>query len=188
MLSTRMQREWLRSFLLGTMEKCDRGTWEHSIRVGKLCERIASEFGYSKKEVSYITLAGLLHDVGKVFMTDMINYPGRLPDRDMYIVSQHPQLGIRFININFSDVPAQVTEGIVLHHERLNGSGYPYNLKGDEISMAARIVAVADVFDAMSNLRPYRPPLPKSEVYKELCRPGYDQDAVFALMKNLRND
>jgi HD-GYP domain-containing protein (c-di-GMP phosphodiesterase class II) len=103
------------------------------------------------------------------------------------MISYHPQLGSRFININWSDLPNQVFEGINLHHERLNGTGYPYHLHGDELSYAARIVAVADVFDAMSTMRPYRPALSMYETFRELNNPGYDPDVVLALLRRLRN-
>jgi len=187
MLNKKLQEHSLRIFLQEIMQKCDKGTWEHSIRVGKLCEKLALELGFSRPEVSYITLAGLLHDVGKVFMPEMVNYPGKLAEREKYMISYHPQLGIRFININWSDLPAQVIEGISLHHERLNGTGYPYNLKGDEISIPARIVAVADVFDAMSTQRPYRDALSLQEIVRELSKPGgYDPNIVLALMKTIR--
>ena len=187
MLDKKMQEYLLRFFLQEVMQKCDHGTWEHSIRVGKLCEKLALELGFQKPEVSYITLAGLLHDVGKVFMPEMINYPRRLADQERFMINYHPQLGIRLININWSSLPAQVIEGISFHHERLNGSGYPYNLKGEEISIPARIVAVADVFDAMSTQRPYREALSLQEIVRELSKPGgYDPNVALALMKTIR--
>lgn len=186
MLNKNMREQLLKTFLHEEMKKCDKGTWEHSLRVGKLCEMLALEMGFEKPEVSYIALAGLLHDVGKVFMPEMVNYPGKLADKERFMISYHPQLGSRFININWSDLPTQVFEGVSLHHERLNGTGYPYHLQGDEISDAARIVAVADVFDAMSTMRPYRPALSMYETIKELYSPGYDPDVVLALLKLLR--
>lgn len=187
MLDLRMQEKMLQNFLHDVMKKCDKGTWDHSLRVGKLCQLLALDLGFSKPEVSYIALAGLLHDVGKVFIPEMINYPGKLADKEKYMIAYHPQLGTRFININWSNLPAQVFEGISLHHERLNGTGYPYNLRGDEISVPARIVAVADVFDAMSHFRPYRPALSMQEIIRELYRPGYDNNVVMALLRRIRN-
>lgn len=186
MLNREMQKELLRSYLHDVLEKWDKGTWEHSMRVGKLCEIIGRELGFTRPEVSYLTLSGLLHDVGKVFMPEMVNFPGKLADKERYMISYHPQLGIRFLSINWSDLPTQVTEGIILHHERLNGTGYPFNLQGEQISLTARIVAVADVFDAMSTHRPYRPALSRGEIFNELANPGYDRDVVLALIKNLR--
>lgn len=188
MLSKSMREQLLRNFLQDIMKKCDMGTWEHSVRVGKLCKLIAIELGFQRPELSYFTLAGLLHDVGKVFMPEMVNFPGKLADRERYMITYHPQLGTRFININWSELPAQVFEGVSLHHERLNGTGYPYNLKGDEISLPARVVAVADVFDAMSTERPYRPALSMKDIIKELYRPGYDPDVVLALMRRIRKE
>lgn len=188
MFNKDMREQMLDNFLNVEMKKFDLGTWEHSFRVGKLCDIIASEMGFTKPEISYISLAGLLHDVGKVFMTEMVNFPGQLADKERYMISYHPLIGSRFININWSDLPTQVFDGVGLHHERLDGTGYPYRLLGNEISYAARIVAVADVFDAMSNLRPYRPALSMYETVKELHTPGYDPDVVYALMKKLQKD
>ncbi len=187
MLNKTMQQESLRNFLLSVLERCDKGTFEHSIRVGKICEKLALELGYRKPQVSYITLAGLLHDVGKVFMTEMVNYPRTLEDKERYMISYHPQLGIRFISINWTDLPSEVNEGIILHHERLNGSGYPNNLTAVDITMTARIVAVADVFDAMSTKRPYRAALSKYDILRELSSPGYDQNVVYQLINKKNN-
>lgn len=187
MLSKTLQQESLRNFLFGVLERCDKGTFEHSIRVGKICKKLALALDFRKTEVSCIAMAGLLHDVGKIFMPEVVNHPRRLNERERYMVSCHPQLGIRFININWADLPPQVNEGIVLHHERLDGSGYPNSLKADDIPMTARIVAVADVFDAMSTKRPYRAGLSRYDILKELSSPGYDQNVVFQLINQKNN-
>ena len=187
MFSKTIQQESLRKFLLSVLERCDKGTFEHCIRVGKICERLALELDYRKPEVSYITLAGLLHDVGKVFMPEMVNYPGKLDENERYMITYHPQLGVRFININWTDLPVEVNDGVILHHERLNGTGYPHNLKAVDITMTARIVAVADVFDAMSTKRPYRAALSKYDILRELSDPGYDQEVVFQLINKKNN-
>lgn len=179
-----LEKELLRTYLQGAMAKADRDTWEHSVRVGKICETIARELKLNRTEVSLITLAGLFHDVGKMFITEVINYPGELLAKQRDIIGYHPQLGTRFINFYMSGLPEQIREGTFLHHERLNGRGYPFNLQGGQIPLVARIVAVADVFDAMSNKRPYRPALPRRETMYELEQPGYDQNIVLALMKN----
>lgn len=183
MISKFFQKEFLRNYLLDTFASCDKGTWEHSLRVGKLCQSMAQDLNLSTPMVSYITLAGLLHDVGKIFMTEMVNFPGKLEEKDRYMISYHPQLGKRLIHINWADLPEQVHEGIHFHHERLTGDGYPFNLKGNDIPLTARIVAVADVFDAMRHTRPYRPALSDREIFRELYHPGYDQKMVRTLMK-----
>lgn len=185
MLSITMQKELIRKYLQGIFERCDKGTWEHSVRVGKISKKIAQELRMSAQDVSQITLAGLLHDVGKVFIPEMINFPGKLGDFDRNVISHHPQMGSRFINIHWVNIPPQVLEGIILHHERLDGTGYPFKLKSNDIPLAARIVAVADVFDAMSSHRPYRPALSNKEIFKELSTSSYDQEIVYVLMKDL---
>lgn len=182
MYSREMQKEWLDNYIKNVFQECDRGTWEHSLRVGKMCQKIAQALDLSQREISYITMAGLLHDVGKVFMPETVNHPGKLADQDRYMINFHPQLGTRFLRINWFGLPEQIQEGISLHHERLTGSGYPFKLKGVDIPLTARIVAVADVFDAMSTCRPYRPALPQREIFHELYNPGYDQRIVRVLM------
>lgn len=179
-----MEKELLRSYLQGALANADTDTWEHSIRVSRICQAIARELKLNRTETSLITLAGLFHDVGKIFITEIINHPGELISKQRDMIGYHPQLGTRFINFYLSGLPSEIREGTFLHHERLNGRGYPFNLHGDDIPMVARIVAVADVFDAMSNARPYRPALPRREIIYELEQPGYDQDIVMALIKN----
>lgn len=188
MLTIGMQKELLRYYLQDVLEKCDKDTWDHCMRVGKLCQIITEELGFDKYDVSRITMAGLLHDVGKIFMPEMINFPGKLADKERNIVSYHPQFGIRFISIHWSNLPVQVQEGIALHHERLDGQGYPYKLTEGEIPITARIVAVADVFDAMGTIRPYRMALSQKEIFSELHSLGYDQNIVFALTAYLRKN
>ncbi len=188
MLTIGMQKELLRYYLQDVLEKCDKDTWDHCMRVGKLCQIITEELGFDKYDVSRITMAGLLHDVGKIFMPEMVNFPGKLADKERNIVSYHPQFGIRFISIHWANLPAQVQEGIALHHERLDGQGYPYKLTENEIPITARIVAVADVFDAMGTIRPYRMALSQKEIFSELHSLGYDQNIVFALTTYLRKN
>ncbi|MDX9871471.1 MAG: HD domain-containing protein [Clostridia bacterium] len=183
-----LREEMLRTFLHEEMKRYDQGTWEHSLRVGKLCKLIALEMDFGKPEVAYITLAGLLHDVGKVFMPDLINFPRSLAVKEKYMVSHHPEIGSKFVKITWEqDLPPEVFDGIGLHHERMDGTGYPYRLSGEEIPDAARIVAAADVFDAMNNFRPYRPPLPMDEILDELTGSGYDNNVVYALLQRIKH-
>lgn len=182
MFNEEMQKEWLRHYLKNEFQKYDTGTWEHSLRVGKMCQKIAQSLKLTQKEISFITMSGLLHDIGKVFMPETVNYPGTLADKDRYMINFHPQLGTRFMRINWFNLPKIIQEGISLHHERLNGGGYPFKLKGLDVPLTARIVAVADVFDAMSTCRPYRPALSQKEIFEELHNPGYDQHIVRVLM------
>lgn len=188
MLSIKFQKELMRHYLQEVMGRCDQGTWEHSLRVGKLCQGIAKELELQKPESSFVAMAGLLHDVGKVFMTEVINQPGELAVKQRDMISYHPQLGTRFLNIHWENLPSVITEGIVLHHERLDGKGYPFSLDKQEIPLVARIVAVADVYDAMSQPRPYRPALNQQAIHEELSGPGYDQEIVQVLFHHLRHN
>jgi len=138
-----------------------------------------------KPESSLVTMAGLLHDVGKVFMTEVINHPGELVSKQRDMISYHPQFGTRFLNIHWGNMPSVITEGIALHHERMDGKGYPFSLDESEIPLVARIVAVADVYDAMSQARPYRPALNRLAIQEELRGPGYDQEIVRLLYNYL---
>jgi len=175
----------MRHYLQEVMVRCDKGTWEHSLRVGKLCQGIAEEIKLERPDSSYVTMAGLLHDVGKVFMTEVINYPGELVSKQRDMITYHPQFGTKFLNIHWHNLPKPIMEGIVLHHERLDGKGYPFNLREKDIPLVARIVAVADVYDAMSQPRPYRPALSEQVIWEELRGPGYDQRIVQALYNYL---
>ena len=172
------------SSLQCVLEKSDKATWEHSVRVSELCKVIAEGLGLNSKQINFATLAGLFHDIGKTFMTNTVNYPGKLAEREKNLVFYHPLLGERFISIFCGTFPSQVAEGITFHHERLNGRGYPYSLCGEEIPLIPRMVAVADVFDAMNSSRPYRGALSKKDIVAELDRPGYDVKVVSALLKH----
>lgn len=188
MLSIGFQKELMRNYLHSVLLRCDRGTWEHSLRVGKICQGIAEEMELKRPEGSFVAMAGLLHDVGKVFMTDIINYPGELVAKQRDIINYHPQFGTRFLNIHWDSLPPIIAEGIVLHHERLDGNGYPFNLDKQSIPVVARIVAVADVYDAMSQPRPYRKALTIQDIQSELRGPGYDQEIVRVLFRYLNRN
>lgn len=185
MSSYQMKKELILKFLHDTFAYNDRGTWSHSLRVGEICSGIAGELDLIGREQANITVAGFLHDVGKVYMLDLINQPGQLAKGQREIVSNHPQFGSEIISSHWQHIPKDINMGIVLHHERLDGTGYPFNLKEEEVPMVARIVAVADVFDAMSTARPYRQPLPVQDIRKELNGSGYDQTVVQALERYL---
>lgn len=181
MYNYKMQKEYMHKYLHDMLAKKDSGTWEHSIRVGGLCKGIAGELDLARQECADITMAGLLHDVGKIYMTDVINQPGILLKEQKDLILNHPQFGTELMSSHWDNLPQEIIKGIALHHERLDGSGYPFSLTNDNIPLVARIVAVADVYDAMSNARPYRPALSRQEINEELNRAAYDQDIVQAL-------
>ena len=134
----------------------DKYTQGHSERVGKYSEIIAREMGWNEEAVEGIAIAGYLHDVGKLVVErDIINAPYRIDAKASSELNRHPAAGYEIlspINHPYADIPLTARH----HHERLDGRGYPDGLKGDEIPLCARIVTLADSFDAMTTDRPYR--------------------------------
>jgi putative nucleotidyltransferase with HDIG domain len=137
------------------LEASDPYTHGHSRRVARYASMIASQMGLPQSEVAKIRAAAALHDVGKVHTPiDILHKPGRLTEEEFAIVKRHPVDGARMINLEVDD---EQLEAIVRHHhERLDGTGYPSGLAGAEIPLGARIIAVADTFDAITSKRPYR--------------------------------
>lgn len=129
---------------------------KHSINVGILAGLLAIHLGLSKERLHQVLKAGLLHDIGKVFVSPAILYkPGELSPEEVNEIEKHPGTGYRLLVERYSS-STTLGLGSLLHHERWNGSGYPYQLRGKEIHLYGRIIAVADVFDAMTSERVYR--------------------------------
>ena len=142
----------------------DRYTQGHSVRVGKYSEIIARELGWSDDAVEGIAIAGYLHDIGKLIVDlNVINSPERFNAKESKEMSRHPAAGYEIlapISHPYADIPLMAR----YHHERLDGNGYPDGLKGDEIPPGAKIVTLADSFDAMTTDRPYRKRLALADV------------------------
>ena len=141
-----------------TTEKRDPYTAGHQNRVSMLATAIARELDLSEDRIKGVQLGSLIHDIGKIYIpSEILNRPGKLTDPEFQLIKSHSQVGFDIIkDIQF---PWPVAEMIHQHHERLDGSGYPQGLKGDEIIFEAQIIAVADVMEAVSSHRPYRPAL-----------------------------
>lgn len=150
----RMHLELLRA-LTAAVDAKDPYTRGHSARVAQLALAIADRMRLSGKQKEIIEYAAILHDVGKIGIADTIlSKPGRLSPEEYRIVQEHPLIGYRIVKD--VDFLRQVAEVILAHHERCNGKGYPQGKCGEEIPLEARIVAAADVFDALTSERPYR--------------------------------
>ena len=145
----------------------DNYTSGHSGRVARYSREIARRFGYSEKDQNEIYMMGLLHDVGKIGVPDaVINKPGRLTDDEFEQIKNHPVMGARILK-TIREMPKLVT-GARWHHERFDGRGYPDGLKGLEIPEEARIIAVADAYDAMTSNRSYRRGMEQSRVREQI--------------------
>lgn len=172
-----------------TMEMRDPYTAGHQRRTAALAVAIARELQLPEDRIHGLELASTIHDIGQVKIpTEILTRPGRLNDVEMMIVREHSQNGYEILrNIRF---PWPIADIIRQHHERLDGSGYPQGLKGDDILLEARILAVADVTEAMHSHRPYRPAWSQQEVLAELERGRgrlYDPAAVDACLKLFRD-
>ena len=152
----------------------------HSGRVAEYSRMIAQKYGYSEEKLDSIYIMGLLHDVGKIGVPDaVINKPSRLTDDEFDLIKNHPVMGARILK-NIKEMP-QLSSGARWHHERYDGKGYPDGLKGDEIPEEARIIAVADSYDAMTSRRSYRDPMPQDVVRSEIVKcSGTQFDPKFA--------
>ncbi|MCE5283372.1 MAG: HD domain-containing protein [Deltaproteobacteria bacterium] len=150
------------------METRDPYTAGHQRRVADLACSIAQEMGISSEEVYGIRMAGLIHDIGKISVpAETLSRPVRLPDVEINLIRIHPQVGFEILkDIEF---PWAIGPIVLQHHERMDGSGYPQGLKGDEVCLEAKILAVADVVEAMSSHRPYRPGLGLESALDEIA-------------------
>lgn len=171
-----------------TIEAKDPYTAGHQHRVYQLAIRIAQELNLPKDKIEGIRIASLIHDIGKIGLpTEILSKPTTLTEIEFSLIKNHSQIGYDILkSIDFSYPIAQI---VLQHHERLNGSGYPNNLKGDEIILEAKIIGVADIVEAMSSHRPYRPALGIDKALEEISQNRgtlYDikvVDACFKLFK-----
>ena len=147
----------------------DRYTAGHQQRVTELACAIAEAMGLSSEQVQAVHVAGLLHDVGKILLpTEILTKPGRLNEIEFAMIRTHSKAGHDILeSIEF---PWPIAKMVLQHHERVNGTGYPDGVRGEEILMEARILAVADVVEAMSSHRPYRPALSLDKALDEITR------------------
>ena len=155
--------------LSGAIDAKDTYTNGHSTRVAEYAREIARNAGFTQEQQNDIYMIGLLHDVGKIGVPKaIINKPDRLTDEEYRIIKTHSDLGAQILS-NITEFPRFVT-GARWHHERYDGKGYPDGIAGEEIPEEARIIAVADAYDAMSSRRSYRDVLPQDYIRAELVK------------------
>ncbi len=155
--------------LTAAIDAKDRYTCGHSERVAHLAVRLAERVGMPADAVERLRISGLVHDIGKIGVPEsVLSKPGRLTDAEFELIKKHPEIGVRILR----GLPqlSDVLPGVLHHHERWDGAGYPDRLAGEHIPMPARLLAIADSFDAMSSTRTYRSALPRSAVLEEIRR------------------
>ncbi|HOV95085.1 MAG TPA: HD-GYP domain-containing protein [Spirochaetales bacterium] len=164
-------------------EQTEKEAVSHSRRVAALAVFVGEKMGFRGKRLRNLYIAALLHDIGKIAVSsEILQKTGPLSKDEMAIVQKHPAASAAIL-LNFQELAA-LSPIVRSHHERMDGSGYPDGLKGDEIPEESRIIAVVDVFEALIGTRPYRDPVHAAEAFKILQQTPLDQKIVSALVAN----
>ena len=176
--------------LTSVVEIRDPYTAGHQQRVAELACAIANDLGLAEEHIEGIRMAGLIHDLGKINVpAEILSKPSRLNDFEWGMIKMHPQVGYDILKT--VEFPWPVAQTVLQHHERLDGSGYPQGLTGKDILMKARILAVADVVEAMASFRPYRPARGLDKALEEISQNRgilYDAEVVDACLKLFTED
>ena len=168
-----------------TVETRDPYTAGHQRRVSNLACAIAREMGLPQGQIQGIHFAGIIHDIGKISVPgEILSKPGKISENELGIIKEHPRIGHSILKT--VDFPWPIAQIVLQHHEKMDGSGYPDGISGDEILIESRILSVADVIEAMSSHRPYRPTLGVDVALREIQQNKnvlYDPDVVDACMR-----
>jgi putative nucleotidyltransferase with HDIG domain len=171
--------------LVSTIEIRDPYTAGHQRQVTQLACAIAEEMGFPEEQIEGLRMAGLIHDIGKISIpAEILSKPVQLNELEWGMIKAHPQVGYDILKT--TDFPWPVAQIVLQHHERMDGSGYPRGLSGEEIILEARILGVADVVEAMASFRPYRPARGIDEALEEISQNRgvlYDSQVVDACLK-----
>lgn len=171
-------------------ERRDPYTAGHQSRVADLARSIAKEMNLSEDQVDAVRMAGIIHDIGKIAVpAEILSKPGKLSKSEFSLIKEHSRSGYEILKK--ANLPWPIADIILQHHERLDGSGYPQGLKGDGIKLEAKIIAVADVVEAMSSHRPYRAALGVDKALEEISEKKgilYDPAVVDACLRLFREN
>jgi len=169
--------------LVSIVGRKDRYTAEHSRNVAKIACLIGKKMNLKRKELKILEIAGHLHDIGKIAVPEhILNKPEKLNDEEFEIIKKHPVVGADILE-EYPEL-SFVVPVVLYHHERMDGSGYPFGLKNNEIPLLARILAVADVFDALTSDRPYRAAMKPENALSLMKKMPLDQKIVSVLEKH----
>lgn len=163
-MTEKLQKQHLNTIraLTSAIDARDPYTLGHSVRVGQLSMMVGRELGLDEAILARLEIGGYLHDIGKIGIRDAVLLkPGALTEEERQTIEEHPTIGISILEA--VDLPLEVIQFVEAHHERLDGSGYPYGLKGTQVPEVARIAAVSDIYDAVTSERPYRAPMHPEE-------------------------
>ncbi len=175
--------------MLHNMRQVNDSTYAHSLNVAIISRIIGKWLHFSNEELDTLTLAGLLHDIGKTKIPDeVLNKDGKLTDEEFQMIRNHPKYGYDILKPQ--PLNSHIKKAALMHHERCDGSGYPMGLTMEEIDDYALIIAIADVYDAMTAARSYRAPLCPFEVIAEFEKDGlqkYKPKYILTFLENIAN-
>lgn len=175
--------------MLHSMREYDDSTYVHSLNVSLICCVLAKWLNFSKEDSDILVLAGMLHDLGKLTIPDsIIKKPGKLTEEEYAIIKTHSKKGYEILKNQ--NLPQEVKYAALMHHERCDGSGYPYGLSYHKIDRFARLISIADVYDAMTSARVYRGPLSPFSVVDVFEKEGlqkYDPEYILVFLEHIVN-
>lgn len=172
---------------INTLKVSDEYTFKHSVDVATMAMVIARKYGMSKKEVFEIGVSGLLHDLGKSQIPlEILNKAGRLTEEEFAVMKQHPVIGYKVL-LEKNNVSKAITMGVLQHHEKISGQGYPMGLTGQQICPYARILSVADIYDALVTERPYKKAFSQQDAIELIMSmtPDLDIRVIESFMKSM---
>lgn len=178
------------NFFEDEVDKKDHYTKCHCNRVSEYCVLIGKKLGLPQEDLDKLRIGGLFHDIGKIGISDnILKKESNLTNEEYDEIQTHTSLGVDILTRN--KVFKEIIPIVEYHHEKYDGNGYPFKLKGDEIPLAARITAVADTFDAMTSKRSYRDPIPLTDVveeFKKCSGTQFDPNIVNTFLDIINNE
>ena len=173
--------------MLHSMRQFDDLTYVHSVNVALIASILGQWLKFSEKDIRILTISGLLHDIGKIMIpNEILTKPGKLTVAEYNIMKQHVNFG--YEKVKNQNIDIRIKEACLLHHEKCDGTGYPFGLKSDQIPAVAKIIAIADVYDAMTSARVYRGALCPFEVIDTMYKDAFtkfEPEYILPFLKNV---